>query len=49
VKHDRCYKARLIADGHLTDLPLSSVCSKVVFLKGIRLVLFLAKLNRLEL
>jgi hypothetical protein len=29
VKHDRCHKARLVADGHLTELPLESVSSEV--------------------
>ena len=47
VKHDRRHKARLAADGHLTDVPLSSVYSGVVSLRGIRLVLFLAELNGL--
>ena len=48
VKHDGRHKARLVADGHLTEVPLSSVCSGVVSLRGIRLVLFLAELNGLE-
>jgi hypothetical protein len=30
VKHDGRYKARLVADGHLTDAPLESVYSGVV-------------------
>ena len=38
----------LVADRHLTDVPLSSVYSGVVSLRGIRLVLFLAELNGLE-
>ena len=32
----------------LTDVPLYSVCSGVVSLRGIMLVLILAELNRLE-
>ena len=48
VKHDGRHKARLVADGHLTEVPLSSVYSGVVSLRGIRLVLFLAELNGLE-
>ena len=48
VKHDGRHKARLVADGHLTDVPLSSVYSGVVSLRGIRIVLFLAELNGLE-
>ena len=49
VKHDGRHKARLVADGHLTDLPLESVYSGVVSICGIRLVAFLAELNKLEL
>ncbi len=48
VKHDGRHKARLVADGHLTDVPLESVYSGVVSLCGFRLVLFLAELNGLE-
>ena len=48
AKHDGRHKARLVADGHLTEVPLSSACSDVVSLRGIRLVLFLAELNGLE-
>jgi hypothetical protein len=48
VKHDGRHKARLVADGHLTDIPLESVYSGVVSLRGFRLVLFLAELNKLE-
>ena len=47
-KYDGLYKAKLIADGHLTDVPLSSVYSGLVSLRGISLVLFLAELNGLE-
>jgi Reverse transcriptase (RNA-dependent DNA polymerase) len=49
VKHDGRHKARLVADGHLTDIPLESVYSGVVSLRGFRIVLFLAKLNHFEL
>jgi len=48
VKHDGRHKARLVADGHLTDIPLESVYSGVVSLHGLRIVLFLAELNHLE-
>ena len=37
-----------MADGHLTDVPLESVYSGVVSLKGFRLVMFLAELNGME-
>jgi hypothetical protein len=45
VKHDGGYKARLVAKGHLTAVPVGSVYSGVVSLKGLRLLLFLSKLN----
>ena len=48
VNHDSKYNAILVADGHLTDVLLSSVCSGVASLRGVRLVLFLVKLNVLE-
>jgi hypothetical protein len=37
VKHDGRHKARLVADGHLTDIPLDSVYSVVVSLCGFSL------------
>ena len=49
VKHDGRHKARLVAGGHLTDIPLDSVYSGVVSLRGLRLLVFLAELNNLEL
>jgi hypothetical protein len=49
VKHVGRHKARLVAYGHLTELPLESVYSGVVSLRGFRLVLFLEELNNLEL
>ena len=49
VKHDGRHKARLVTDGHLTDIPMDSVYSGVVSLKGFRLVVFLAEHNHLEL
>ena len=48
VKHDGRHKARLVADGHLTQVPLDSVYSGVVSLRGIRMILFLAELNDME-
>ena len=48
VKHDGRHKARLVADGHLTDVPVDSVYRGVVSLQGIRLLLFIAELNKLE-
>ena len=49
VKHDGRHKARLVADGHKTDIPLTSVYSGVVSLRGLRMVVFLAELNNLKL
>jgi hypothetical protein len=48
VKHDGRHKVRCVADGHLTDIPLDSVYSGVVSLRGLRMMLFLAELNQLD-
>ena len=48
VKHDGQHKARLVADGHLTDIPLNSVYAGVVSIRGMRLCLFLGELNGME-
>jgi hypothetical protein len=47
VKHDGRHKARLVADGHLTDAPLESVYSGVVSLRGLRFLVILSELNGL--
>ena len=49
VKHNGWYKARLVADGHLTDIPLERVYSDVVSLCGIGLLTFTSELNGLDL
>ena len=49
VKHDGCHKARYVAGGHLTEPNEESVYSGVVSLRGIRLTVFLAELNKLTL
>ena len=49
VKHDGRHKARYVAGGHLTDPPLESVYSGVVSLRSLRLMIFIAELNGLEL
>jgi len=49
VKHDGRHKVRVVADGHLTDIPVDSVYSGVVSLKGLRVMIFLSELNHLEL
>ena len=38
-------KARLVADGQLTDTPVDSVYLSVVSLRGLKITLFLAELN----
>ena len=47
-KHDGRHKARMVADGHLTELPLNSVYAGVVSLRGLRICIFLAELNGME-
>ena len=48
VKHDGRHKARLVARGHLTPDPIESIYSRVVSIRSLRLDIFLAKLNNLE-
>jgi hypothetical protein len=48
-KHDSRHKAWMVANHHLMDIPLESVCSSVVSLRGLRIVIFLAELNGLDL
>ena len=49
VKFDGRHKARLVADGHLTPEPIENIYSGVGSLRNLRLVIFLGKLNNLEL
>ena len=49
VKFDGRHKARFVADGHLTPEPIENIYSGVVSLRNLRLVIFLGKLNNLEL
>lgn len=49
IKHDGRHKARLVAGGHLTEAPTDSVYSSVVSLRGVRMVMFIAELNGLEI
>jgi hypothetical protein len=49
VKHDGRHKARMVAGGHLTPIPIESVYSGVVSLRSLRIVVFLAELNGLKL
>ena len=48
VKHDGRHKARLVSGGHLTPDPIESIYSGIVSIRSLRLVIFLAKLNNLE-
>ena len=48
MKYDGRCEARLVADGKIIDVLMSSAYSGVVSLRGIRLFLFLAKLNGFE-
>jgi hypothetical protein len=48
VKHDGCHKARLCANGNLSETPVKSVCSGAVSLKSPRTAIFLAEFNGLE-
>ena len=49
VKFDGRHKARLVADGNLTPEPIENIYSGVVFLRNLRLVILLGKLNHLHL
>ena len=49
VKHNGWYKARLVANGNLTKVPIDSVYSGVVSLRGFCMCLFIAELNGLQL
>ena len=49
VKHCGKFKARLVADGHLTKEPNETVYSGVDSLRNLRLAMFLAELNGLQL
>ena len=49
VKFDGRHKARLVADGHLTPESIENIYSVVVSLRNLRLVIFLGKLNHLDL
>ena len=48
VQHCGKFKARLVADGHLSKEPNETVCSGVVSLRNLRLAMFLGELNDLQ-
>jgi hypothetical protein len=39
----------MVADGHLTDIPLECLYSSVIFLRGLWIITFLFELNGLDL
>jgi len=49
VKHDLRHKCRLVAGGHLTKPNGDTSYSSVASLRSIRLVTFIAELNKLQL
>ena len=49
VKFDGRHKARLVPDGHLTPEPIENIYSVVVSLRNLRPVIFLGKLNNLDI
>ena len=49
VNFDGRHKARLVADGHLAPEAVENIYSGVVSLRNLRLVIFLGKLNNLEI
>ena len=49
VTPDGRFKARLVADGHLTKEPVESIYSGVVSLRSLRMVVLLSQLNDLEI
>ena len=48
IKHDGRFKSRLVLNGSLTDAPLEDVYSGVVSIRSLRMVIFAAELNGLE-
>ena len=49
INHNGSYRTRLVVDSNLTDIPLTSIYSRVVSLYSIRIVTFLSELNQLKL
>ena len=48
VKHDGQHRACMVAARHLTEVPVESVYSGVISLRGIMLMMLFAELNRME-
>ena len=49
IKHNGRHNVRCVADGNLTNIPVESVYSGVVSLRGLQMMLFLAELNKLDI
>ena len=49
VKFDGRHKTRLVADGHLTPEPVENIYCGVASLRNLRLVIFLDKLDNLDI
>ena len=47
-KYDGRHEARLVSNGNRTEVPIDSVYSGVVSLRGLRMCLFLAELNGMD-
>ena len=45
VKHDGRHRARLVADGHLTELPTECVYSGIISFRGLCMFIFIAEYN----
>ena len=48
IKHDIRHKERCVTDEHLTVVPLDSVYSGLMSLRGLHTMIFLARLNHLD-
>lgn len=49
IKHNVRHKSRCVDDENLTNIPFESVYSGVCFLCGLRMMIFLAELNQLNI
>ena len=49
IKHDTRHKSRCVANGNLIEVPIDSVYSGVSSLYGLRTMIFLDKLNKLDI
>lgn len=47
VKHDRRHNSRLVAIGHLANVPLESVYARVVSIRGLTICILIAELNNM--